>query len=240
MSADEPGTVTSMRILRRPSPAMAVALLALFIALGGPAQAERVINAKLLAKGTVTSRAIKNGTIRKADLSKATVRSLTTTPRNSVRSAQIVDAQVLAPDLGAGAVTAQALAPGSVTASKLAPDSIGGGSVANGSLQTVDIGSFAGAISVPSLVFNNPGSLCQAAEAPATPTGGSPNIADDIIVVTPPANWPDQVVVTGKPAPGNRIRIAACVADPTDPTLGSFPITIAGPSIFRYVTFDNP
>jgi hypothetical protein len=217
---------------------MAVALLALFIALGGPAQAKRFINGKLLAKGSVSGRAIKNGTITKADLSKRTVRSLTETPPNSVRSAQIVDAQVLAPDLGAGSVTAQALAPGSVTASKLAPNSIGGGSVANGSLQTLDIGSFAGAISVPSLNFNT-GSLCQTAEAPATPTGGSPNIADDIIVVTPPSGWPDQVVVTGKAAPDNRIRIVACLADPTDTSVTP-PFTIAGPSIFRYVTFDNP
>jgi hypothetical protein len=228
-----------MRILRRPSPAMAVALLALFIALGGPAQAKRLVDGKLLKKGSVTSRTIKNGTIAKADLSKAAVRSLTTTPANSVRSANIVDGQVLTADLGLGTVTAPALAPGSVTASKLAADSIGGGSVANGSLQTLDIGSFAGAVSVPTFTFST-SALCQAAEAPAVPTGGSPSIADDTVVVTPPAGWPDQVVVTGKPAPGNRIRIVACLADPA--LLGAPPttFTIPTPTIFRYVTFDSP
>jgi hypothetical protein len=227
-----------MRILRRPSPALVIALVALFVALGGPAEAKRLIDGKLLKKGSVNSRAIKNGTIAKADLSKTAVRSLTTTPTNSVRAANIVDGQVLAPDLGVGSVTVGAIAPGSVTASKLAPDSIGSGSVANGSLQTLDIGSFAGAVSVPDFTFTT-GSLCKAAEAAAVPTGGAPNIADDVVLVTPPAGWPDQVVVTGKPAPGNRIRIVACLADPTDPAL-PLPATIAGPTVFRYVTFDSP
>jgi hypothetical protein len=142
-----------------------------------------------------------------------------------VRSASIVDGQVLAPDLG----------PGSVTASKLAPDSIGGGSVANGSLQTVDIGSFAGAVSVDSFTFDS-SAPCQAAQAAATPAGGQPNIADDVVVVTPPAGWPDTVVVTGKPAPDNQIRIVACWAAPV---LGSS-LTISTPTIFHYVTFDGP
>jgi hypothetical protein len=230
-----PGTVTTMRILRRrPSPALAVALLALFVALGGPAEAKRLIDGKLLRKGSVTSRAIKNGSVARADLSRTAVRSLTATPVDSVRSAQIVNGQVLAPDLGGGAVTAAALAPASVTASKLAADSIGGGSVANGSLQTLDIGSFAGAISVPNFNFTDT-EPCQAAEAQATPTGGQPNIADDVVLVSPPSGWPDTVVVTGKPAPGNRVRVVACWTD-----LDVTGLSIPTPTIFRYVTFDNP
>jgi hypothetical protein len=225
-----------MRILRRrPSPAMVVALIALFIALGGPAQAKHVINGKLLGKGTVTGRAIQNGSVAKADLSKAAVKSLERTPPKSVGSAEIIDGQVLAPDLGAGAVTSTALGTGSVTASKLAADSIGGGSVANGSLQTLDIGSFAGAVSVPTFTFTNV-DPCQAAEAPATPTAAGLNIGDDVVVVSPPSGWPDTVVVTGKAAPGNRIRIVACWADPDSPTF----TPPGGPWIFRYVTFDNP
>jgi hypothetical protein len=222
-----------MSILRRrPSPAMVVAIIALFIALGGPAQAKKALDGKLLGKGTVTGRAIKNGSVAKADLSKAAVKSLERTPSNSVGSAQIVDGQVLAPDLGAGSVTGTALAPASVTTSKLAPDSIGGGSVANGSLQTLDIGAFAGAVSVDSfLPFNaNP---CQAFPAVATPTAGQPNINDDVIVVTPPSSWPETLIVTGKPGAGNTIRILACWT-------GTGPVPTPGPTLFRYVTFDNP
>ena len=138
-----------MRLIRRrPSPAMVVALIALFVALGGPAQAKRVIDGASIRRGTITTKQIKNGSVAKADLSKAAVHSLTATPASSVGSAQLVDGQVLAPDLGAGSVGQAQLAPGAVTASKLAPDSIGGGSVANGSLQTVDIGSFTGSVNV--------------------------------------------------------------------------------------------
>src|SRR5213078_3092993 len=92
----------AMRITRRrPSPAMVVALIALFVALGGPAQAKHLIDGGSIRKGTITSKQIKNGSVAKADLTKGAVRSLTETPASSVRSPQIADGQVLAPDLGA-------------------------------------------------------------------------------------------------------------------------------------------
>jgi hypothetical protein len=216
---------------------MVVALIALFVALGGPAQAKkRLMDGGLIRKSTVTGRQIKNGTVAKADLTRGAVRSLTATPANSVGSAQIVDGQVLAPDLGAASVGPTQLGTGAVTASKLAADSIGGGSVANGSLQTVDIGSFTGSLRpVPDFEFTQQ-APCQARQGVAIPTGGQPNIADDIIVVTPPGDWDDNVVLTARPAAGNQIRVVACWihTDPpaTPPTLGS--------TILRYVTFDSP
>jgi hypothetical protein len=216
---------------------MVVALIALFVALGGPAEAKkRLIDGSLLRKNSVTGRTIKNGSVTKADLSKSAVRSLTATPARSVRSAQIVDGQVLAADLGAGAVGQNHLAAGAVAASKLAPDSIGGGSVANGSLQTVDIGSFTGSLRpVPDFAFTV-AEPCQARQGAAIPNGGQPNIADDIIVVTPPGDWDDNVVITARPAGGNQIRVVACWIPPnasaSPPALGS--------TILRYVTFDSP
>ena len=215
---------------------MVVALIALFIALGGPAEAKkRLMDGGLIRKGTVTGRQIKDGTVAKADLTKGAVRSLTATPANSVRSAQIADGQVLAPDLGAGSVGPGQLAPGAVTASKLATDSVGGGSVANGSLQTTDIGSFTGSVTVDFDQFNENSNRCQVAETPAVPAGGQPNIADDVVAVSPPSGWSDFLVVTGKPAPGNVIRIVACWSAPPGST-GPDP----GPTTFRYVTFDAP
>jgi hypothetical protein len=226
-----------MRImLRRPSPAMVVALVALFVALGGPAQAKRLIDGGSIRKNTITSRQIKNGSVAKADLTKGAVRSLTTTPPGSVRSAQIADGSVLAPDLGAGAVGPGQLATGAVTASKLAGDSVGGGSVANGSLQTVDIGSFTGSVNIDFDEFTTGANRCQQAEAPAVPTGGSPNLADDVVAVSPPSGWSDFLIVTGKPAPSNMIRIVACWSAP-NPT-GTLPDP--PPTTFRYVTFDAP
>ncbi|MEN3282633.1 MAG: hypothetical protein V7607_3773 [Solirubrobacteraceae bacterium] len=222
---------------------MVVALIALFIALGGPAEAKKVIDGKLLKRNSVTGRAIKNGSVAKADLSKSAVRSLERTPPNSVRSEQVADGQVLAPDIGAGAVTSTALAAGSVTSSKLAADSIGSGSVANGSLQTLDIGSFTGAVQIdfdPFVPSDNPDldRHCQAASAPAAAIGGQPNIGDDVIVVTPPSSWPETITVLGKPSANNTIRIVACWtgAGITPPQTPPDP----GPTVFRYVTFDSP
>jgi hypothetical protein len=215
---------------------MVVALIALFVALGGPAQAKRLIDGASIRKGTITSKQIKNGSIAKADLTKATVRSLTETPASSVRSAQIADGSVLAPDLGLGSVGAGQLASGAVTASKLAADSVGGGSVANGSLQTVDIGSFTGSVNVDFPPFNDTDRRCQVVETPAMATGGSPSIADDVVVVSPPAGWSDFLILTAKPAPGNLIRIVACWSAPTSATVGPDP----GLTTLRYVTFDAP
>ena len=195
---------------------MVVALIALFVALGGPAQAKRLIDGASIRKGTITTKQIKNGSLAKADLSKAAVRSLTATPASSVRSAQIVDGQVLAPDLGAGSVGQSQLAPGAVTASKLAADSVGGGSVANGSLQTVDIGSFTGSVNVDFEPVRRrskplPGgarhpAAVQRAAAPTSPTMSSRSPR--------PPGWSDFLIVTGKPAPGNVIRIVACWSAP--------------------------
>ena len=224
-----------MRIARRPSPALVVALIALFVALGGPAQARRLIDGSLIRKGTVTGRQIKDDSVAKADLTPGAVRSLTATPASSVRSEQIADGQVLAPDLGAASVGPAQLAPGAVTASKLAMDSVGGGSVANGSLQTVDIGSFTGSVNVDFGPFDLGMNRCQVAEAPAMPAGGQPNIADDVVAVSPPSGWSDFIIVTGKPAPGNVIRIVACWSAPAEATPPDPPLTT-----FRYVTFDAP
>ena len=215
---------------------MVVALIALFVALGGPAQAKHVIDGGSIRKGSITSKQIKNGSVAKADLTKTAVRSLTATPASSVRSAQIADGQVLAPDLGLGSVGQGQLAPGAVTASKLAADSVGGGSVANGSLQTVDIGSFTGSVNVDFDQFNDTSNRCQVVETPALPAGGSPNLADDVVTVSPPAGWSDFLILTGKPAPGNMIRIVACWSAPTGMMVGPDP----GLTTLRYVTFDAP
>ena len=195
---------------------MVVALIALFVALGGPAQAKRLIDGASIRKGTITSKQIKNGSVAKADLSKAAVRSLTATPASSVRSAQIVDGQVLAPDLGAGSVGQSQLGPGR-----------GDGIEARGRLRR---GWFGGerfaADGRHRLVHGQRERRLRpvrrqertAARWPRhrpLPTGGSPNIADDVVAVSPPAGWSDFLIVTGKPAPGNVIRIVACWSAPT-------------------------
>jgi hypothetical protein len=58
---------------RRPSPAMLVALLALFVALGGSTYAATKIRARDIRTGAVGSRAIANNSIRSSDIRNAVV-----------------------------------------------------------------------------------------------------------------------------------------------------------------------
>ena len=78
--------------------------------------------------------------------------------------------------------------------------------MANGSLQTVDIGSFTGSVNVDFGQFDNDQNRCQKAEAPAAPTGGSPNIADDVIMVSPPGDCGRQPDPQRQAGAGNLIR----------------------------------
>ena len=184
-----------------------------------PPRPRRLIDGGSIRKGTITSKQIKNGSVAKADLSKAAVRSLTETPPSSVRSAQIADGSVLAPDLGLGSVGPGQLAPGAVTASKLAADSVGGGSVANGSLQTVDIGSFTGSVNVDFRPFDAGPSRCQVAEAPGRP-GRRPAEHRRRRRRRLAAGRPGRTS-SSSPAsrrPDNMIRIIACWSAPAEPT----------------------
>ncbi len=99
---------------RRPSAAIVISCLALFLALTGSAFA---------AKSLVRSGNIVNGTIRTVDLH-----------NNAVRSPKIADATITADDLAtdsvgtdeiqANAVTDSEIAPAAVTATKIAPNAV--------------------------------------------------------------------------------------------------------------------
>jgi hypothetical protein len=107
----------SRRRLPLPSPAMAVALCALFVALGGASYALTIprnsvgpnqlrthaVTSTKLGTGAVTKRAIRDG---------------------AVTGRKIASGSVLASDLAGGSVRTAALANGAVTGAKLAPDSV--------------------------------------------------------------------------------------------------------------------
>lgn len=75
--------------MRRPSPALIVALVALFAAVGGPAQAARLITGKQIKDHTVTTK----------DLARSTVQSLRKTPASSITSTQVRDHTLTAADV---------------------------------------------------------------------------------------------------------------------------------------------
>ena len=139
------------RSRRRPSPALLVACLALFVALGGPAQAQRLlVGSGDLKEGAVTSRAIRDGAVRAGevrngalssadvrdrslrvqDLARSAVGRLTATSPGSVGELQLLD----------GAVTAPKLAPSSVTTAAIAAGAVTGPNILDGTIGTDDLG----------------------------------------------------------------------------------------------------
>jgi len=73
---------------RRPSPALVVSIIALFVALGGTAWATHKIDSKEIKAGAVTAAKIKNGAVTKAKLANGAVSSAKIAP-NSVTGKQI-------------------------------------------------------------------------------------------------------------------------------------------------------
>jgi hypothetical protein len=206
--------------VRRPSAPLLVALLALFVALGGPAQAERLINGAKIKRNSVASRQIKDRSVRERDLARGTVRALRATPDGSISAAKLAD----------GAVTTRALAPGSVlsasvgdnslgavdlatngvgtdeiadnavgqseirgngvAASEIADNSIDGGEIIDGGLSIRDVARQVGTLEWPVSLL-----APRACETKRVPIAGMP-IAGDFVLISPISAWPRELVYT--------------------------------------------
>jgi hypothetical protein len=139
--------------LRRPSPATLIALLALFVALGGPAEAAKLINGSRIKRGTITSKQVKDRSLTSRDLSKGTRKALTKTPAHSVGSGQLADGSVGAAQLRPGSITAAAMAANSITSGTIIDKQVGNadigdnavsaGKIATGAVRKAELGSAA-------------------------------------------------------------------------------------------------
>jgi hypothetical protein len=112
----------------RPSPALVISCLALFLALTGSAFAVGI------AKNSVRSAHIVDGTVRTVDLRDNAVNALKIAPdsvgneevaENAVTSPEVAQDALTNQDLGAASVTSSEVADQSLTASDLGPDSVG-------------------------------------------------------------------------------------------------------------------
>jgi hypothetical protein len=129
---------------------MAVAICALFVALGGASYAltlprdsvgpkqlrSRAVTSTKLGTGAVTARALRDG---------------------AVSGRKIASGSVLASDLGGGSVRTAALANGAVTAAKLAPDSV---TAAQLSLPVVSVQAFSAVLPANQPGFRLIGATC--------------------------------------------------------------------------------
>lgn len=117
------------RLVRhRPSPSMMVALVALFVALGGTSFAavalkKNSVGSKQIKANAVLSSKIKNGAVGNGDLA-----------GNSVDGTKLLDGSVGGSDLADNAVTSGKIANNSVNAAKVADNSLGQSDVQGGYL----------------------------------------------------------------------------------------------------------
>jgi hypothetical protein len=224
--------------VRRPSFATVIALIALFVALGGPAHA-----VDLLRNNSVGSATIKNRSIKVKDLSRKAVRRLTATRNSSITEAKLRNRSVTPGKLAFGAVGSPAiadrsvgsvdLATGAVGTAQILDRAIGGSKVADGSLDARDLGRYWGRfrVTVPKI---NP-SECWAAE----PTGLAPerahaNISDDVVLVTPDSRWPSDRLSFTVTTSGNFSRFVLSGCNRSSNPVGPFEVG------FRYLVLSLP
>jgi hypothetical protein len=241
--------------MRRPSPALIVALVALFFAIGGPAQAKRLIDGSDIKKGTIRSRQIKDRTITTKDISTASLRLLEDTPNASITDAKLAPNAVSATKLAAGAVSAGKVAPNALTGGSvidgtlggadLADGSITGSKIADGSLSTSDIARFAGRFRVipPDLPTILPGTCWSGEPHNLAPENASADISQDALLVTPRTGFDESKLTfsyrtatanASDPSSLSRFVLAMC-------NVSTQPFVPAATGIaFSYVVFDIP
>jgi hypothetical protein len=231
--------------VRRPSPALVIALLALFVALGGPAQARRLINGKEIRKGTVRSRQVKDHSLSTRDLSRAAVRSLRTTPNASITTAKLADRAVTSAKLGGGAVTAGKVGPSAVTGAAVADGSLTGADILDGTLSTLDVTRYAGRFRVlPEDIGTIQPHTCWHGE----PRGLAPELAgadisQDAVFVAPRGGFDEQATAfswrTSPPGPADPASVTRFVIALCNVTNSAWTAP-AGGIAFSYVVFDIP
>lgn len=209
---------------RRPSAALVVALLALFVALGGPAEAQR-----LLGKGDVNSRVVKDRSLKTRDLSRRAVRQLRATPNMSITEAKIANGAITPGKLGAGAVGSPAIADSAVT----------GVHVANGSLSAADLGRFWGRFR--STIGPIPVGKCWSGEPAGLPPDlASADISGDIVIVQPDDRFLERRLTFGVRGSSNPSRFVLAACNLGAPDGGSLAPVDAFEVSFRYLVIDLP
>ena len=218
---------------RRPSAALVVALFALFVAVGGPAEAARLIGSK----------DVKNRSLKTEDLSKKAVRTLRATPPDSIGAQQLRDGAItpvkLAPaaigsaQLAQGAVGTRELRPGAAGSAQIADGAVTGAKVADGSLDARDSARFSGRfrVTVPAVAARD----CWSGEPVglAAEQAGA-DISGDLVLATPDSSWPERSLAFTVRGSANKARFVLAGCNVTSAATTEVEVG------FRYVVIDLP
>ncbi len=104
--------------LRRITPSMAVAILAIVIAVSSSATAALVISGKQIKDHSITGKDLKKNAVKSKTIKNKTVRGKDL-KKGAVKSATVLDHSLTGSDLRAGTVTGKEIADGTVTSSNL-------------------------------------------------------------------------------------------------------------------------
>jgi hypothetical protein len=135
--------MTSKTRTFRPSPALVISCIALFVALTGSALAVGV------GKNTVRSPQIVDGTVRTIDLRDNSVAAGKVAPdaidsteiaENGVESSDVAPDSLTAGDLGTASVASLEVADQSLSAADLGPDSVGSNEIEAGAVRSSELG----------------------------------------------------------------------------------------------------
>jgi hypothetical protein len=135
--------MTSKNRSFRPSPALVISCMALFLALAGSAFAVGI------GKNTVRSPQIVDGTVRTIDLRDNSVAAGKVAPdaidsteiaENGVESSDVAPESLTASDLGPASVTSSEVADQSLGSDDLGPDSVGSSEIQAGAVRSSELG----------------------------------------------------------------------------------------------------
>lgn len=185
--------------MRRPSPAVLIALLALFVALDGPAVAQKTVDrlsGSRIRDNTVTGAKIKNGSLQRQDLSARATRFLRKPANGSVTRGKVAPNAITSDHLSARSVGTDELADGAVETKQ----------VRDGSLTARDVSAYSGHVGLDFGALQPGQCAAKGFELP-----GGAKVPDAVVAITPPSNWLDGVPVTASLGPEDkRIIITAC------------------------------
>lgn len=186
------------------------ALLVAAVVVGQPALADQV--GKVVAKNQVTSKSIKNGTIKTKDLSaevtgplaKANT-ALQSVPDSSVTTGKLADNAVTNPKIADNAVGSAEVVANSLVAGDLAANSVGGSEINNGDLTAADVSIASGVATI-----NFASMAANTCDTDTINTGDT--LAGDILLASPGFGWDGRLTLSAAPAAAitTTMELTAC------------------------------